>query len=182
MLPVEALMQEHRIIERLIPPFRKEAIRLESFRKIDKKFIEKAVDFLRIYGDRNHHGKEEGILFRELGKKPTSTQEAMIMKALMQEHAIGRRLTGKLEEANARDANGDSEAWRDVNKYLNELAALYSEHIEKEDKRFFYPINSYFSANEQEAMLKEFENFNRKLVHEIYAQIAGELEKTAVSE
>jgi hemerythrin-like domain-containing protein len=35
-------------------------------------FIDTAVDFIRTYADRCHHGKEEDILFRNLAKKKTS--------------------------------------------------------------------------------------------------------------
>ena len=45
---------------------------------------------------------------------------------------------------------------------LEELVAFYPRHIEKEDKHFFYPILDYFSAAEQDAMLREFNEFDRR--------------------
>jgi len=44
-------------------------------------------------------------------------------------------------------------------------------HIEKEDKRFFHPIMNYFSRQEMDAMLQEFEEFDRKVIHEKYADL-----------
>jgi len=43
---------------------------MKAGRKADTAFIDTAVDFIRTYADRCHHGKEEDIRFRELKKKP----------------------------------------------------------------------------------------------------------------
>jgi hemerythrin-like domain-containing protein len=41
---------------------------IEKSRKVDPVVIDVAVDFVRMYADRTHHGKEEEILFRDLAK------------------------------------------------------------------------------------------------------------------
>jgi len=58
------------------------------------------VDFFRIYADRCHHGKEEDILFRELVKKPLSTEERNVLAELVDEHVQGRALVHAIYEAN----------------------------------------------------------------------------------
>ncbi len=68
MQPISPLMIEHRIIKRMIKIINS---KLEEYKKTktpNKLFIESSVDFIRIYADKTHHGKEEGILFRELKK------------------------------------------------------------------------------------------------------------------
>jgi hemerythrin-like domain-containing protein len=179
MLPIEALMNEHRIIERMLPPFQKELDRMQHSKAVNSKFIEKAVDFIRTYADRTHHGKEEGVLFRELREKSLSEEHASLMMELMEEHAFARRATGSLEKANVSYMKGNTETWRDVWKFLNDLNELYPKHIEKEDKRFFYPVMEYFSPQEREAMLKEFGDFDKRIIHEEYQRVVGELEKMA---
>ena len=176
LLPIEALMNEHRLIERMIPPIRKELLKMEEKAAVDSKFVEIIVDFIRIYADRCHHGKEEGVLFRELSKKPISTEHATMMKGLIEEHVYTRKTTSNLEKANQRYINGDIEAREALGKFLNDLAEFYSKHIEKEDKQFFYPSMEYFSPREQEMMLQEFWDFDRRLVHENYSRVLGELE------
>jgi hemerythrin-like domain-containing protein len=69
MLPVDLLVQEHRIIERMVPPIKKELTRMKETKEVDPNLIDVTVDFIRTYADHCHHGKEEGILFRELAKK-----------------------------------------------------------------------------------------------------------------
>jgi hemerythrin-like domain-containing protein len=182
MLPIDALMREHRIIERMIAPFQKEAARLEQSNRVNGKFIETAVDFLRVYADRNHHGKEEGILFHALSLKPLSNEHAELIKTLIWEHVQSRRFISSLEQAGISYANGNAESWNQVSGTLKGLAELYIMHIEKEDKNFFYPSMEYFSPQEREAILSEFWEFDRKLIHEKYERVVVELEKIASSE
>ncbi|MCJ7619462.1 MAG: cation-binding protein, partial [Anaerolineae bacterium] len=59
---------------------------------------------------------------------------------------------------------------------LQDLVEFYPAHIEKEDKRFFVPCMKYFSRQEQDEMLKEFWEFDKRLIHEKYAAIVGRLE------
>jgi len=62
-------MIEHRLIERMLSVFKKVLDKIESEHEVDPVFVDIAVDFIRMYADRTHHGKEEDILFRELNKK-----------------------------------------------------------------------------------------------------------------
>jgi len=64
MLPIDALMQEHRLIERMISQMNKELLRMKETNEVNSAFIDVVVDFIRVYADRCHHGKEEGVLFR----------------------------------------------------------------------------------------------------------------------
>jgi hemerythrin-like domain-containing protein len=58
---------------------------------------------------------------------------------------------------------------------LKELAQFYPQHIEKEDKHFFYPCMDYFTKQEQDAMLFEFYEFDRKMIHEKYKKVVESL-------
>jgi hemerythrin-like domain-containing protein len=177
LLPIEALMNEHRQIERMISLIRKELLKMEKTAAVDSKFVEPLVDFIRIYADLCHHGKEEGILFREMSTKPISNEHSLMIRVLIEEHVYARKTTSNLEQANLRYANGEVEAREDVGECLNDLAEFYPKHIQKEDKQFFYPSMEYFSPQEQEVMLQEFWDFDRKLIHEKYARVLDELDK-----
>ena len=61
---------EHRLIERMISLIKDAKVQIESTHKVDPVFVDTAVDFIRMYADRTHHGKEEDILFRDLSKRP----------------------------------------------------------------------------------------------------------------
>ena len=53
------LMIEHRLNERMLAKIQHTLMQAVKDRKIDPLFIDKAVDFIRVYADRTHHGKEE---------------------------------------------------------------------------------------------------------------------------
>lgn len=166
-MPVAPLMIEHRLIERVVKVMGAEAHRAES-EDPDPKRIEAIVDFMRTYADRCHHGKEEDILFAELGARPMPPDLKAIMGELVEEHKVARRGVRALIEADRRLVAGEDGARRDIARILSELAALYPKHIEKEDKRFFVPCMDLFTEEERKAMLERFREFDGRMIHEKY--------------
>jgi len=88
-------MIEHRLIERMIEVMGEELLLIEKEKKVDPEFIGMAVDFIRTYADRCHHGKEEDILFRDLGAKKLTDDHRRTMEDLVEEHRFGRKVTAK---------------------------------------------------------------------------------------
>ena len=74
------LMVEHRLIERMLSVIKGALVQIETTKSVDPVFVDTAVDFIRFYADRTHHGKEEEILFRELDKRSLSADDRRIMK------------------------------------------------------------------------------------------------------
>ena len=177
MMPIGPLMIEHRLIERMVRLMKEDLTRISETGRIDPVFIDVAVDFIRSYADRCHHGKEEDILFRDLGKKQLSSEHKMVMDELMEEHVYARKTTRRLVSAKERYIQGDKDAIEEIMACLGELTRFYPAHIEKEDRRFFIPCMDYFSKQEQAAMLQQFWQFDRKLIHEKYRLVVEQLEK-----
>jgi hemerythrin-like domain-containing protein len=177
MKPIGPLMREHRLIERMVGLLKAEMQRLERGRaSVDFPFIEAAVDFFRTYADRTHHGKEEDILFKALNEKDLVAEHKKTMAQLVREHAQARKMVGGLFDAAAACRRGDSGSLENIKKYLKQLVTLYPKHIEKEDRHFFYPVTEYFSKKEQDAMLQEFWEFDRNMIHEKYRETVEALE------
>ena len=170
-------MTEHRLIERMISSIDKEVKRMEKSGIVDQSFITVAVDFIRIYADRTHHGKEEEILFRDLSKKKLSDHDAIIMNELIQEHIVGRNTTVELVKSAAAYQKGDKAAFPLITQNLRKFVDFYPKHIEKEDKVFFPSSMKYFSEPEQQSMLAEFWEFDRKMIHSKYKSVIESLEK-----
>jgi len=178
MKPIGPLMIEHRLIERMIAIVREELDEIRVGKKADPVFIDTYVDFAKTYADRCHHGKEEDILFRDLTKKRLSPEHGKSMNELVQEHVYARKTVGELVAAKDRYVQGNKDALKDVAANLKALAEFYPKHIEKEDKHFFFPILDYFTKQEQDAMLQEFWEFDRKLIHEKYQKVVEKFEGT----
>lgn len=174
MKPIGPMMWEHRLIEKMLRLFDGEIKKIGELKRIDTVFIDTAVDFIRTYADRTHHGKEEDILFRELVKKRLTPEHARIMDELISEHRYSRQVVGKLVAARDRYLKGEDTS-QEVIAYLKELAKFYPAHIEKEDKHFFYPCMDYFTKAEQDQMLAEFYEFDRNMIHEKYQNVVDQI-------
>lgn len=177
MKPIGPLMREHRLIERMVDLAKMETVRIKDpGATADLNFIYSAVDFFRTYADRTHHGKEEDILFKALGKKRLAAEHKKIMDELVAEHVVARKTVGELVNAAAGLQQGNPGSVASIKDCLNRLVTLYPAHIEKEDKHFFYPVMEYFSKQEQDAMLDEFWEFDRSMIHEKYRKTVETLE------
>jgi hemerythrin-like domain-containing protein len=169
-------MIEHRLIERMLVQIRKALSGIKASKTVDPLFVDTAVDFIRTYADRTHHGKEEDILFRELQTRNLSAVDRRLMNDLVEEHVFGRKITRELVEANTRYRRGDSSALAVIAGKLETLADFYPRHIAKEDTVFFPAARAYFTDEEDQALLAKFWEFDRQMIHEKYKAVVGALD------
>jgi hemerythrin-like domain-containing protein len=177
MKPIAPLMIEHRLIERMIRLIEMKREEMEEHGELDTDFVDGAIDFVRIYADRTHHGKEEDILFRDLDKKKLSGTDRRLMDELVEEHRYGRRLVADLVEAKTGYMRGEKNSLGIVFEKLKALADFYPEHIRKEDKTFFPDAMGYLNEQEQKDMLHECWDFDRRMIHEQYESFVEKWEK-----
>jgi hemerythrin-like domain-containing protein len=171
MKPRGPLMVEHRLIEKALALAGKipESIRSEG--KADIYAVYTVVDFIKTYADRTHHGKEEDILFRELGKKQLSGRHKSMMQELIEEHRTARQKTAGILEAVRAYESGDTAQLETIAVNIDFLAGFYPAHIAKEDDIFFPETENYFSAAEMDGMLVEFREFDSAMIHEKYGKV-----------
>jgi hemerythrin-like domain-containing protein len=184
MQPIGPLMIEHRLIERLLALMARELKRIKDntevdpeFAFVDPVFIDTAVDFIRTYADRCHHGKEEDLLFKALAEKDMSPEHRQTMEELIQEHAYAREVTAGLVKAKEDYLLEKPGALDDLMEHLRNLVEFYPPHIEKEDRHFFIPCMAYFSDAERADLLAAMEEFDRQLIHEKYRGVVESMEQ-----
>jgi hemerythrin-like domain-containing protein len=189
MQPIAPLMIEHRLIERMVTLMRQDLERIRAnvlvdpeFAFVDPVFIDVAVDFIRTYADRCHHGKEEDILFAELADKPLPPDLKKIMDELLEEHKQAREYTKELVKAKENYLRQESEAVNQILFYLDKITAMYPKHIIKEDQYFFIPCMGHFTAEEKDAMLAKMWEFDRKMIHERYEGLVAGIENRRACE
>lgn len=180
MLPVGPLMVEHRLIERMIGLMSSQLERIKKENQADPDLLAGAIDFLRTYADKCHHGKEEDILFKALGKKDISDEHEAVMNKLLEEHVTSRKTVSALSEARGRYINGDKSALSDISGCIEALVGLYTRHIENEDKHFFLPVMKYFKKREQDNMIEDFREFDRDFIHEAYKKKVEKWEEVGI--
>jgi hemerythrin-like domain-containing protein len=170
------LIGEHLVIKSTLAVFEEEIEEIKELQSVDPVSIYMSIDFIRTYTDLVHHGKEENILFRELGKKNLSAEHSRIMNELLAEHKYSRSIVGKWIDATEKYYAGEDTS-AEIIHCLQELTVFYPQHILKEDKHFFGPIHGYFTQEEQNKMIKEFEEFDDKILHWKYRKVESTLEE-----
>lgn len=158
-------MKEHRVIEKMIAALDTSLPMMKKADSFNPFFIEKTVDFFRMYADRTHHGKEENILFKKLSEKEMDPELSKIMEELIREHVFARQKVKELKERSA-----EPKALKDVIAAIETLISFYPPHIQKEDRRFFLPAMDYLTDAEKNRMLEDFREFDLKMIHEKYIQ------------
>lgn len=177
MRPIDALMQEHRHIERMVAIMRRESAHVREVSLIDTVFVDAVVDYFRTYTDRTHHGKEENILFHALAGKPLSAEDRETMQGLIEGHRWARRTVAELDEAKQAYLSGHYMALNTIVEKLDALVRFYPGHIQLEDRTFFPASMVYLTQQEQQAMLNEFWEWDRSMIHEKYRSVVDELER-----
>jgi len=175
-MPIAPLMLEHRLIERMIKAIKVDIRRIDETGKIETNFIDLAIDFVKTYADRCHHGKEEDILFRLLSEKDISQPDRRTMEELIEDHVRSREMTSRLVEARNRHMRRTDGGVAEIRSIMNDLVLFYPGHIEREDRHFFIPCMEYFTAHEQDDMFEAFAEFDRKVIHEKYRSVVEKIE------
>ena len=123
------------------------------------------VDFLKLFADKCHHGKEEGLLFPALEAAGVRRDGGPIGQMLA-EHVEGRRLIAAM--ADALDAGPDLPAFAAAaRRYIDLLRA----HIGKENGVLFPLADRALPAAIQSELLEKFEK------HELVAMGPGTHER-----
>jgi len=184
MLPIGPLMIEHRLIERMIALMGAELTRIKDnvavdpeFAFVDPLFLDTAVDFIRTYADRCHHGKEEDILFAALAGKELSPEHRRTMEELIQEHVWARQTTASLVQAKESYLLEKPGALSELLQHLEQLVEFYPRHIDKEDQHFFIPCMAYCRDAEKAEMLRRMMEFDQKQIHEKYRGVVEGIEQ-----
>ena len=134
----QALVNEHKLILRMIALLELNAPRTADGSYTNWRFYLDGVDFIRNFADLFHHAKEENVLFEALVTngmpRANSPVEAMLM-----EHDQGRAYVKAMESAalNALAVNTGMEDIIAENALA--YAELLREHIAKEDE-ILYPL------------------------------------------
>ena len=163
-------MIEHRLIERCLA-FAAEAAQGMTESRFDPLLVDTIVDFIKTYADRTHHGKEEDILFNKLSDRQIAGDDREVMNELIDEHKKAREKVRRIVELNEQFKKGNSKVVPEIREIILWLADFYPVHIRKEDKDFFPKSEKYLSEQELKAMLENFSDFDRKMIHEKYQNI-----------
>jgi hemerythrin-like domain-containing protein len=179
MKATEILMQEHRVIERVLTALETAANRAEAQEPIRPSFFTDAADFIRNFADGCHHQKEEGVLFKAMEAAGMPSDDGPIA-VMLSEHEQGRAHTRAMADAAAKWDAGDDEARRTTVTAARAYAALLREHILKEDSVLFPMAAHTIPQGKHASVSEDVERVERTEAetgaHRKYRELAATLE------
>ena len=176
--PIDLLMHEHRVIEKMIDVITSVSQHLDAGDKVPTKDLEAIIEFITIFADKCHHGKEEGILFPMLENKGIPREGGPIGVMLI-EHEEGREAVHGMREALKLLSEGDNRGQKLFAKYALKYVNLLTKHIQKEDNILYVMARNVLSDGELSKMSEDFEHVEEedigRGVHEKYLKLVDEL-------
>lgn len=155
MKATDILMQEHRAIERALNVLDAAAVRLEAGASVPPDLLEGAMQFIRLFADRCHHGKEEGYLFPAL-ERSGLPKDAGPLAVMQTDHDDGRALVRSMGDALAQMAAGNRSVVPAFCRSAREFSALLRSHIMKEDQVLFVMADMRLPQGVQDQLTNDF--------------------------
>ena len=121
------------------------------------------IEFLSVFVDKCHHGKEEEFLFPALEKAGVARDGGPI-GVMLDEHEQGRQLVAKLKESVGRYAAGDKTAAVSVQHTIDDYVALLTRHIDKENNVLFEMADAKLNADLDAELFEAFERLERERI------------------
>ncbi len=179
--PTAVLVHDHELILQALDALEQRLIRLEAGGD-DGAYFEKAVQFLRTFADKCHHGKEEDLLFKAMVNKGFPLQGGPIA-VMLSEHEAGRGFIRGMAAGAARlgtDPSGARQLIDNGRAYIQLLRG----HIAKENQILFPMAERVLSPEDQAQLLVAFDRFEAEEtgagVHEASVALLKELRAGAV--
>ncbi|MFZ2095500.1 MAG: hemerythrin domain-containing protein [Anaerolineales bacterium] len=168
--PTDVLEDEHRYILKVIGAMSVLAETLEKGEQVDPETFMNIVEFMRIFADKCHHGKEEALLFPLLEKRGVPPHGCPI-GVLVHDHQTGRTLVTGLAEAAEGFQKGDPTARDALMKNIRGITDLYPGHIWREDYLAFPMSNKVLNADDQKSLSEEFEKVDEIIGRDVYQRL-----------
>ena len=180
MKATEVLMEEHRVIERVLIALERASSRLSKGEDVYIRFFTGATVFIKNFADGCHHQKEEGILFPAMLENGLSKESGPVA-VMLAEHEEGRRLTQKIRQAIERLQTHDNVARNELAQSAMGYVKLLRQHIYKEDNILFPMADKVIPIDQQQQIMDAFKLVERDQmgddVYEKYLGLAERLEQ-----
>jgi hemerythrin-like domain-containing protein len=173
----EQLRAEHEGILTMLQVLERISKQMSSGKPANLGHLEQIVEFLQVFADKCHHGKEEDILFPAL-EKAGIPREGGPIGVMLSDHSRGRNYIRAMREAleELKKAEGGTDEFvRAAGGYIELLRG----HIEKENNVLFVMGERNLSKEEQTRLFDQFEKMEQEKIgagkHEAFHKMMDEL-------
>ncbi|MDP2854031.1 MAG: hemerythrin domain-containing protein [Smithellaceae bacterium] len=129
---------------------------------VPNEHFEDILEFLKVFVDKCHHGKEEELLFPALTKVGIP-QDGPIAVMLF-EHEMGRKYIRVMTDAFERHKLKDASAAPAIAQNAQDYIALLTDHIDKENNILFAMADDRLSEKAQEELFDGFEKIEESRI------------------
>jgi hemerythrin-like domain-containing protein len=178
MKAIDDLKHEHRVIELVLTGLDRIAERADAERTVEHHSAERALEILRNFADKCHHGKEERHLFPLMEARGVARQGGPI-GVMLHEHELGRGHIRAMVQALPEASSSAGEAVGAFTGNARRYVGLLRQHIQKEENVLFPMAEQLLTAQDDDGLVEGFETIEREEIgegaHEKYHQWAHDL-------
>ena len=149
------LRDEHRGIEVMLDILNGAAEKIAAGDKADFGHLGDMMEFLTVFADKCHHGKEEDFLFPALEEAGIPNEGGPI-GVMLSEHVRGREHIARMKEAVEAMKSGDKGGAALFVEHARGYTGLLRQHIQKEDGVLFVMAEQRLNAAKDEELFREF--------------------------
>jgi hemerythrin-like domain-containing protein len=179
MKATEELKNEHRGVELMLRILTAVSERLGRGEALHIQHMEGIMEFLTIFVDKCHHGKEEEFLFPALEAAGVSREGGPI-GVMLSEHEQGRQLVAQLKGFVASCQSGDQRAVAGIQRIVKDYVDLLNQHITKEETVLFPMADARLDAKQDAVLFEDFEQLERERIgagkHEAFHALLDQLQ------
>lgn len=152
---IQELMDDHTVIVRMLGVLEGICRRLSEGGRVESADLDAALDFIAVYADETHHGKEEDYLFTAMERAGFPRDDGPV-GMMLHEHRQGREFVRALRLAAQGLKDGAPSAAKDAMAAAMGYAQLLANHIFKENNILYPMAMSAIPEAEWVTMTAEF--------------------------
>jgi len=180
MKPTEQLKAEHEGVKLMLRILDKVCDKIKSTQELNQEHFTKMLEFLKVFVDKCHHGKEEDLLFPALEEAGVPKKGGPIGVMLI-EHEQGRNHIKGMSEAFDKFKKGDRKASVKIAENSESYIAILTQHIDKEEGILFPMADKVLSKATQDELNEEFEKLEVERIglgkHEEFHKLLHQLKE-----
>lgn len=181
MKSADELRNEHRGIEVMLDVLDGAAEKLRDGEPADLGHLDGMTEFLSVFADTCHHGKEEEFLFPGLEAAGIPNDGGPI-GVMLSEHRKGLECIAGMKRGIEAMKAGDREGITLFAENAGEYTALLRQHIQKEDNVLLVMAEQRLDAAKDEELFREFEKLEEERIgkgkHEEFHALLDRLRET----
>ncbi len=181
MKATDELKNEHEGIMAMLRVLQTVAEKFKHGERINTEHLDGILEFLSIFVDKCHHGKEEEFLFPalEIAGVP---REGGPIGVMLSEHEQGRKLVARLKKAVTVSKSGVNENASSAHLIINEYVTLLTQHIAKENTLLFPMADAKLDSRKDTELFKAFERLEHERIgvgkHDEFHALLDQLKDT----